>query len=124
MLIDPLANGVPGSAGSLKRAINAVVGYDRKLSLGDDATKANLLQTLHAPKPPAMLFTASHGMAFRSDQAAQAASQGALLCQDWPGFGNVKAEHFLAAADIADDANVNGTRRAAVRLLRRRHPRH
>jgi hypothetical protein len=109
MLIDPLANGVPGSAGSLKQAINTVVGYDRKLSLGDDATKANLLQALHAPKPPAMLFTASHGMAFRPDQAAQAASQGALLCQDWPGFGNVKAEHFIAAADIADDANVNGT---------------
>ena len=30
------------------------------------------------------------------------------MCQDWPGFGNVQAEHFLAAADVADDANVNG----------------
>ncbi len=109
MLVDPLANGVAGSAGSLKQAINTVVGYDRKLNLGEDATKANLLQALHGPKPPAMLFTASHGMAFRPDQAAQAANQGALLCQDWPGFGNVRAEHFLAAADIADDANVNGT---------------
>ncbi len=55
-----------------------------------------------------MLFTASHGMALRSGQAAQAATQGALLCQDWPGFGSVRAEHFLAATDIADDANVNG----------------
>ena len=109
MLIDPLANGVPGAAGSLKQAINTVVGYDRKLSLGDDATKANLLQALHGKKPPAMLFTASHGMAFRPNQSAQTAAQGALLCQDWPGFGNVRAEHFIAAADIADDANVNGT---------------
>ncbi len=108
-LIDPLANGVPGAAGALKQAINTIVGYDRKLNLGDDATKANLLQALHGPKPPAMLFTASHGMALRPDQAAQTATQGALLCQDWPGFGSVRAEHFIAAADIADDANVNGT---------------
>jgi hypothetical protein len=78
------------------------------MRLGDDATKASLLETLHGPKPPAMLFTASHGMALRSGQAAQPAAQGALLCQDWPGFGSVRAEHFLAATDIADDANVNG----------------
>src|SRR5258706_14046067 len=76
--------------------------------LVEDATKVSLLEALHGPKPPAMLFTASHGMALRSGQAAQAATQGALLCQDWPGFGSVRAEHFLAATDIADDANVNG----------------
>jgi hypothetical protein len=108
MLIDPLANGIAGTAGALKQAINDTVGYGRKLRLGDDATKASLLETLHGPKPPAMLFTASHGMALRSGQAAQPAAQGALLCQDWPGFGSVRAEHFLAATDIADDANVNG----------------
>jgi hypothetical protein len=108
LLVDPLANGIAGATGALKQAINAQVGYDRKLRLGDDATKASLLETLHAAKPPAMLFTASHGMALRSGQAAQAATQGALLCQDWPGFGSVSKEHFLTAADIADDANVNG----------------
>jgi hypothetical protein len=109
MLIDPLANGVPGSTGLLKQAINTQVRYDRKLSLGDDATKANLLQALHAQKPPAMLFTASHGLSMRSGQDGQTATQGALLCQDWPGFGSVRTEHCLAATDIADDANVNGT---------------
>jgi hypothetical protein len=108
LLIDPLANGIPGAAGALKQAINETVGYGRKLRVGDDATKAALLEALHGPKPPAMLFTASHGMALRSAQAAQATTQGALLCQDWPGFGSVRAEHFLAATDIADDANVNG----------------
>jgi hypothetical protein len=108
MLIDPLANGIAGAAGALKQAVNEAVGYGRKLRLGDDATKANLLETLHGPKPPAMLFTASHGMALRSAQTGQAATQGALLCQDWPGFGNVRPEHFLAATDISDDANVNG----------------
>jgi len=108
MLVDPLANGIAGATGALKQAISTQVGYDRKLLLGDDATKASLLETLHAANPPAMLFTASHGMSMRSGQAAQATTQGALLCQDWPGFGSVDKEHFLAAADIADDANVNG----------------
>jgi hypothetical protein len=108
MLVDPLANGIAGATGALKQAVSTQVGYDRKLRLGDDATKDSLLETLHAKKPPAMLFTASHGMALRSGQTAQATTQGALLCQDWPGFGSVRKEHFLAATDIADDANVNG----------------
>ena len=55
-----------------------------------------------------MLFTASHGMQLRSGQSAQASTQGALLCQDWPPFSSVKPAHILAAADIGDDANVNG----------------
>ena len=89
--------------------INKLVGYDQKLFLGEDATKANLLATLHAAEAArhAVHCLARHGVAIRA-RAEQAASQGALLCQDWPGFGSVKAEHFLAAADIADDANVNG----------------
>lgn len=107
-LINPLANGLPGSVGMLKRAINADIGYGQTLRVGDDATKASLLETLHAPKPPAMLFTASHGMALHSGQDGQADTQGALLCQDWPGFGNLRSEHFLAAADVDNDANVNG----------------
>lgn len=108
MLIDPLANGIASAAGALKQPINEKVGYGRKLRLGEDATKANLLEVLHGARPPAMLFTASHGMSLRSGQAKQTSTQGALLCQDWPGFGNVGPEHFLAASDIADDANVNG----------------
>lgn len=104
-LLDPLINGIPDDDPD---PVSKLAGYDQELVLAKNATKANLLATLHAPKPPAVLFTASHGMAFNSGQAEQISSQGALLCQDWPGFGSVKAEHFLAAADIADDANVKG----------------
>lgn len=107
-LIAPLANGIAGTTASLKQPLHQKIGYGSKLRLGDDATKANLLEALHGPKPPAMLFTASHGMALRSGHANQTSTQGALLCQDWPGFGSVKPEHFLAASDIGDDANVNG----------------
>jgi hypothetical protein len=108
-LIDPLANGVAQAAGALKRPIHSDVGYERTLHLGDDATKEGLLAKLHATKPPAMVFTASHGLAMRSGHQKQLTDQGALLCQDWPGFGTMRPEHYLAAADIADDANVRGT---------------
>ena len=108
LLIDPLANGIAASSGSLRRPIHVDRGYGRSLFLGDDATKANFLTMLHAERPPAMLFTASHGMQLRAGQPNQNAIQGALLCQDWTGFGSVKPEHLLAAADIDDDANVKG----------------
>jgi len=104
-LLDPLIN---GSAEEGDDPITKVVGYDQETFLAKDATKANLLAALHAAKPPALLFTASHGMQFDPGQAEQATSQGALLCQDWPVFDNVKPQHFLAASDVADDANVNG----------------
>jgi hypothetical protein len=104
-LLDPLINGI---ANDDQDPINKIVGYDQQVFLARDATKANLLGALHATKSPALLFTASHGMQFNSEQAEQAAGQGGLLCQDWPGFGNIKPDHFLSASDVADDANVNG----------------
>ena len=54
------------------------------------------------------MFTASHGMALKAGQAQQPTDQGALLCQDWPGFGRVSTNQYLAAADISDDASVRG----------------
>ena len=80
----------------------------RKLLGSDDATKANLLATLTTGKPPALLFTASHGLWPKAGAANQLAAQGALLCQDWPGFGTMRPEHYLAAADVPDDAALGG----------------
>src|SRR5262249_27378532 len=34
--------------------------------------------------------------------------QGALLCQDWPGFGGVGPAHYVTAADVPDTARVHG----------------
>jgi hypothetical protein len=31
-----------------------------------------------------------------------------LVCQNWPGFGNIKPEHYFCAADIPNDANLQG----------------
>jgi hypothetical protein len=108
LLIDPLANGNPNLPGRLKKPLHVEFGFERQLQLADDATKDALLETLGATKPPAILFTASHGMLVGPGRPQQQAVQGALLCQDWPGFGTIKPDHFLAATDIPDDANVKG----------------
>jgi hypothetical protein len=47
-------------------------------------------------------------MAVKSGRPNQVSDNGGLLCQDWPGFGPVKREHYLAAADVPDDAHVSG----------------
>jgi hypothetical protein len=108
LLIEPLANGVPEGTSAIKEPIHSKVGYSRKLYGGDEALRDALLATLHSDKPPAVLFTASHGMSVRSGRPNQVTDNGGLLCQDWPGFGSVKREHYLAGADVADDANVSG----------------
>jgi hypothetical protein len=107
-LIDPLARGLEGVHGPLGRAIHSEVGYARTLYCGDDATRGRLLEVLRAPRPPAVLFAASHGLAIRPGRPNHTLEQGGLLCQDWPGFGGVRREHFVAAADVPDDAGVSG----------------
>jgi hypothetical protein len=81
--------------------------------LGEAATKANLTATLRRPvgsAPPAILFSGSHGMAFRADDVRLPNYQGALVCQDWPGpgSGRLTQDHYFAFDDIPDDANIQG----------------
>jgi hypothetical protein len=96
-LINPLADG-------------SVLGFEKKKIWGDAATKAALIDTLVATsgKPPALLFTATHGVAWPSSDPRQPAMQGALLCQDWPAFTPVRPEHYVAAADLPGTTRVHG----------------
>lgn len=111
-LITPLDQGLAAANG--EEAVPSIatwLSYQSRCFKAKDATKANLLDVLHArgeSKRPAMLFTASHGMGWPMSNSQQRAEQGALLCQDWSGFGGVKREQYLAAEDVADDARLHG----------------
>jgi Peptidase family C25 len=107
-LINPLANGDSSQPGPAGKPAHANFGFGHDLFLGDDATKAALLSKFTADRPPALLFTASHGMQFSVGQPEQLGSQGALLCQDWPGFGRMGSDYYFTAADVPDNANVKG----------------
>ncbi|HYG63767.1 MAG TPA: hypothetical protein VEL74_14390, partial [Thermoanaerobaculia bacterium] len=76
------------------------------------ATKAALAERMGGARTPAFLFTASHGMGFDPSDPRQAAHQGALLCQDWPGplawEGPIPPAHYLAEDDIPDTAAPAG----------------
>jgi hypothetical protein len=48
-------------------------------------------------------------MVWPSGDSRQIPAQGALLCQDWPGFGGVAPEHYFAASDVPDSARLGGT---------------
>jgi hypothetical protein len=80
--------------------------------LAEDATKKRLAAVMGAETPPALLFTAGHGIGFPVGDPRQLQCQGALLCQDWPGpaswRGEVPSDFYLSADDIGADARVSG----------------
>ena len=80
--------------------------------IGSEAYQADLDQLLHASQAPALLFTASHGMAFPNGDNRQYPHQGALLCQDWPGpkahRGPIPEEFYYSTDNLGGDANLLG----------------
>jgi hypothetical protein len=74
--------------------------------LGECATKAALLERLRGSSP-ALLFTATHGLGWQSGHPRE--EQGALVCQEWPGFGKMQPETYFAARDVPPDAALHGT---------------
>src|SRR5215831_4234041 len=57
---------------------------------------------------PAILMSGSHGMVFRPDDERLPGCQGALVCQDWAGFGKITESDWFAASDLPQDAAIHG----------------
>jgi hypothetical protein len=109
-LLKPLSAGTPAADGQdEEKPIAEVLSYGSRSMIGQDGTKEHLTEVLQnkARATPAFLFTASHGMGWPQGDAQQQLN-GALLCQDWTGFGTIKPEHYLTAANIPDDARLHG----------------
>lgn len=102
----PLLEGGPSL-----RTLQGVKDFAVQPLLAKDASKQNLLRLLRggdAGGRPALLFTGSHGIRVKDDEARAREENGALLCQDWPGYGETKPEHLLRGADITPDFDLSG----------------
>lgn len=77
--------------------------------VGVDASKDGLLALLSGTERPDVLFTATHGVGFPAGHDDQRGTQGALVCQDWPGpgRGTITPAHWFAAPDVPD-ADLTG----------------
>lgn len=106
-LVTPLADGLPGEPGVAQE-----LGYQSQKVVAKDARRDELYRVFAPPpgeKPPAFLFTASHGMVWPVNKPEeQRKGQGALLCQDWPGFGKISPEHYFSAGDLPANAHLQG----------------
>lgn len=106
------------STSSLIRPLAERLGDDWIVNsvLESDATKERLGRLLGGEPPPSLLLTAGHALDFRPDDEHQLDRQGALLCQDYPGFAQMgpgdrgpKPEHYFAATDLDANARLVGT---------------
>ncbi|HEX8560240.1 MAG TPA: hypothetical protein VF668_19240 [Pyrinomonadaceae bacterium] len=108
-LVNPLAGGASGPEGGAGAA--AEWGFQTRKIWGDAARKEALAGVFGpgaGAARPAFLFTASHGMGFPPNDPKQPKAQGALVCQDWPGFGSIGPEHYFAADDVPGAGDVHG----------------
>jgi hypothetical protein len=106
-LVDPLADGTtPDDLPKISE-----FGFRTRKLRKNAAKKSALMELLGAPagsKLPAMLFTASHGIEFPNGDPQQLKHQGALVCQDWPGFGSISPDHYFSGSDVPKDGRMQG----------------
>ena len=109
LLLGPLLHGLPDGPARQRKPVHVEAGWDARMHLGDEATREALRGALRGDKVPAVVFTAGHGMAIKNGEPRQVSEQGALICADWPGYGALRSEHYLSAADLPEDASLGGT---------------
>ncbi len=105
------------TAGSMKHLIVPVrdyfqdfPGWETEAVLQREATKIRLGEILRE-EAPAVLFTASHGMA-PGQRGRLFDRVGAILCDEYPGpkawQGRIPPEFYFSAADVPDGADLTG----------------
>ncbi|MGC8951839.1 C1 family peptidase [Chloroflexus sp.] len=91
------------------RGLPQRLGYGKRLLLANDATRSNLEQALRDEnRPPAIWFSATHGLGLPVTDRELIPYQGALVTQDWTGFGGIKREHWFAAEDLPSNLSLEG----------------
>ncbi len=91
------------------RSLPARQGFAKRLLLAGDATRSQLEQALRdQQQPPAILFSATHGLGLPWNDRDLIPYQGALVTQDWSGFGSIKREHWFAAEDLPGNLSLDG----------------
>jgi hypothetical protein len=105
-LIVPLTEGHHDSP-----AIAAQHGFSQQVFLAEAADRFTLEQIVRGAADggqPALFFSATHGVGLPAEDPRLPLHQGALLCQDWTGFGSIEREHWFAGADLPEQAQVSG----------------
>jgi len=106
-LIKPLADHVTRMASEVELATE----WAPELIAPQECTKQRLAELLSGGEnSPTVLFTAGHGLAWPNGDPRQFSTQGALVCQDWPGPGSglVSENCYFSARDVSADANMLG----------------
>lgn len=102
----PLADGLPNQP-----PLGTKQQFRLQSFVGDQATKQTLTRIFTGEIEggrPSLLFSGTHGMAFGKDDARLDGAQGAIVCQDWSGFGKIEAKDWFAASDLPPTAHVHG----------------
>jgi hypothetical protein len=97
----------------LNEKLESNMDFPVDLFLGDTdgkaASKENLITELSGSRPPALLFTASHGMGFNKlDKTNQPRYQGALVTQGWEPGDAITRSLIYSGDDILEGVNVRG----------------
>lgn len=103
-LVEPLARELAARHGANGN------GWEVRCHLAGEAGHGRFAEVLGGAETPAFAFTAGHGLSYPSGHAGQDFYQGGLLAQEWPGpeARSILREHFFAAEDVGDDADVAG----------------
>jgi hypothetical protein len=94
------------------------VAFERRLLIESQATRSALHGLLHAvpgTRPPAVIFSATHGAGLPLGHPELVAHQGGLICQDWRG-GKPRPDQYFTGDDLGREATPTVSGMVAVLL--------